>query len=79
MFKSRLFMYLVCVCVRNIHPKLTSIASLPPFCMWDAPTAWLLSGVGPHPGTKSANLGHQSGAHGGLTTQAPSWPLFTYF
>ena len=27
------------------HPKLTSVANLPLFCMWDAATAWLMSGV----------------------------------
>ena len=27
-------------------------ANLPLFCMWNASTAWLMSGVGPHPGSK---------------------------
>ena len=31
--------------------------NLPPFCMWDASTAWLDEQcVGPHPGSKWANL-----------------------
>ena len=38
--------------LRKIRPELTSVTNLPLFCMWAA-TAWpLMSGVGPHPGTK---------------------------
>ena len=32
--KNRIFL------VRKIGPELTSVANLPPFCMWDATIAW---------------------------------------
>uniref|UniRef100_F7CHK0 Solute carrier family 35 member D1 n=1 Tax=Equus caballus TaxID=9796 RepID=F7CHK0_HORSE len=35
-----------------IHPEGTSVASLPLFCVWDACTECLMSGVGLHPGSK---------------------------
>ena len=37
-------------------PWANTCASLPLFCMWDAATAQLMSGVGLHPGTEPVNL-----------------------
>ena len=46
--------------VRKIGPELTSVANLHLLCMWVAAPAWLMSGVGLHPGPETSNLGHQS-------------------
>ena len=53
-------------------------ATIPLFCMWDASTSWLMSGVGPHLGPKPANLGRWSGAHGTLTTQPQGRPWVNF-
>ena len=42
--------------------------------MWNASTAWLMSGVGPCPGSEPTNPGCQSKAHGTLTTQPQGQP-----
>ena len=44
--------------VRKIGPELTSVASLPLLCIWDAATAWLDEWCADlHPGSKPANPG----------------------
>ena len=42
--------------------------------MWDASTAWLTVGVGPHPGSEPTNPGGCSGARRTLTTQPQAGP-----
>ena len=57
---SLLFIFLV----RKIGPELTSVASLPLFCKWDAATAWVDEQcVGLHLGSEPVILGCLSGAH----------------
>ena len=46
----------------------------PPLCVWDASTAWLLSGVGLHPGSEPKNPGCRSRASRTLTTGCRAWP-----
>ena len=51
------------------YPWANICANLPPLCMWDAATAWLMSRVSPHPGSTLVNPGCQSRTRGTLTTQ----------
>ena len=44
------------LCEEDLPPA-NSSADLPLLCMWDASTAWLMSGVGPHPGSEPVNPG----------------------
>ena len=46
--------------------------------MWDASTAWLLSGVCLHLGSEPANQGHQSRACGTLTTRTLGQALISF-
>ena len=48
-------------------------ANLPLVCMWVAATAWLMSGVGPHPGTEP---GLPKWSVPNLTTRPWGWPPF---
>ena len=43
--------------VRKISPELTSVPVFLSFVL-GCPTAWLMSGVDPHPGSEPAHLGH---------------------
>ena len=42
--------------------------------MWDTSTAWLVSGVGLHPGSEPVNPGCPSGVCGTLTAQPRGQP-----
>ena len=41
--------------MRKINPELNIQANIPPLYMWIAATAWLTSGIGLHPRSKSVN------------------------
>ena len=68
-------------CGEEDSPWANICANLPLRYLWDASTAWLRSGVGPHWGSDRVNLGLQSGVRWTLTTwprgQPPSWPSQT--
>ena len=57
-----------------------NICAHPPLrCMWDASTAWLMSGASPRLGSEPANLGRQSRARRTLTTQPQRQPPNIFF
>ena len=70
--------YFVFFLLRKSSSEL-SCANLPPLYMWDATTAWLTSGVGPHQGSKPMNPGCQSRVS--KLNHYATWlaPLQTYF
>ena len=64
------------VLVRKIGPEITSVASPPLLCIWDAATVWLDEWrVGSCPGSEPAN----PTLHGNLTTMLPGWPHGVWF
>ena len=59
------FSYVFCLFVylfldEEDSPWTNICANLPLFCMWDASTAWLMSGVGPLPGSEPVNPGRSA-------------------
>ena len=69
------FILLYCFLWRD-SPWANICASLPLLHRWDASTAQLMSGVGPHLGSQPMNLGCRSGVRGTSTTQ--DWSLFCF-
>ena len=60
-------------------PQANICTNLPLFCMSVTATAWLMSGVGPCPGSEPVNRGCQSGAqklNHYAQGQAPHWRFF---
>ena len=65
--------------LRKISPELTSVPIFLYFRCGMRATAWLdKQCIGPHPGSKLVNPGHQSRAHD-LTTVPPGQPLNIIF